>query len=424
MMIVFSFVAVIASCAAPYKKMDQESRAQRSVQAVLPQKKAAAPQKELSLDEKKALIKQLIAQVQEKRVTKLTTTQTAKMEQLLNAQVRGDMAAVTAAVNDGAAYYFAGIEEDGTLMWAAVCGYTSIVKMLLDRNASVHMQDSAGFTPLLAAVLGGHTEIVAMLLEKNANVNDSLEGGITALMLALDRKFNDIARILVIAGANTSFVEKVGDALPSEIVAVIKDAEVERDAVLYAMKDISCAEEIKGLPEQEIVRINALLTNAVIRGDIKAARKALAVGASLEVTDMQGNTPLMWAIAYNHIDIVRLFLERNVRVNAQSKTGTSPLMLAAANGNTDIIKLLLTHKAEVNLAMIHDGPTPLLFAALGGHVGAVKMLAAAGGDMGIVNKREMQKQLKPEMRKVIAALLKKDAGLLSNLKDTVTGWFK
>src|SRR5207247_158598 len=44
-------------------------------------------QKELSLDEKRAMVKQLMIQVQEKRVNKLTDTQKFKMEQLLKAQV-------------------------------------------------------------------------------------------------------------------------------------------------------------------------------------------------------------------------------------------------------------------------------------------------------------------------------------------------
>jgi ankyrin repeat protein len=50
-------------------------------------------------------------------------------------------------------------------------GHKDIVKMLLDKQAAVNIQDDKGWTPLLLACLKGHKDIVKMLLEKHADVN-------------------------------------------------------------------------------------------------------------------------------------------------------------------------------------------------------------------------------------------------------------
>ncbi|MBM3793824.1 MAG: ankyrin repeat domain-containing protein [Acidobacteria bacterium] len=59
-------------------------------------------------------------------------------------------------------------------------------------------------------------------------------------------------------------------------------------------------------------------------------------------------TPLMFAVAYGPVDMVRLLLESGADVNARDTRGMTPLMLAVASEQQDpaIVKLLLSRGAR------------------------------------------------------------------------------
>lgn len=59
--------------------------------------------------------------------------------------------------------------------------------------------------------------------------------------------------------------------------------------------------------------------------------------------------------------VVRLLLQHNASVNAQSQNGFSPLYMAAQENHDSVVKLLLANGANQSLAT-EDGFTPLLVA--------------------------------------------------------------
>ena len=61
-----------------------------------------------------------------------------------------------------------------------------------------------------------------------------------------------------------------------------------------------------------------------------------------------------------------------------SEDGWSPLGWAARKGQLGSIRLLLTHGADVNMRGGGGGSTPLIQAAMGGHLKAVQELVSAG----------------------------------------------
>ena len=70
-----------------------------------------------------------------------------------------------------------------------------MVRMLLQRGASVNLQASFGSTALMIAAHKGHTTIVQALLDAKADASLQTTGG-TALMLAEQRKHTATAQLL------------------------------------------------------------------------------------------------------------------------------------------------------------------------------------------------------------------------------------
>ena len=110
----------------------------------------------------------------------------------------GDAHAVTAWLDGGGSVDAHCAEYDGAtlLMDAADGGQEAMVRMLLQRGASVNLQDSDGFTALMDAAIQGHTTVVQALLDAKADASlQNISGG-TALMMAEQRKHTATAQLL------------------------------------------------------------------------------------------------------------------------------------------------------------------------------------------------------------------------------------
>ena len=92
-----------------------------------------------------------------------------------------------------------------------------------------------------------------------------------------------------------------------------------------------------------------------------------------------GQTPLWWAAANGHEEVVKALLERSeVDPNAADRDGRTPLSRAAENGHEAVVRALF-QRDETNLDQADDEDrTPLFWAADGGHVGVVKALLEWG----------------------------------------------
>ena len=87
--------------------------------------------------------------------------------------------------------------RDSTLlMGAAMGGQKAIVRMLLQRGASVNLQESLGMTALMNAAFKGHTTIVQVLLDAKADASLRTKTGFTALMYAELQKHTAAAQLL------------------------------------------------------------------------------------------------------------------------------------------------------------------------------------------------------------------------------------
>ena len=102
---------------------------------------------------------------------------------LLNSACFDDPQAVVAWLDEGGGV---DTERDGVtlLMVGAMGGQEAMVRMLLQRDASINLQDSRGSTALMGAAFHGHTTIVQALLDAKADTSLQNSLGWTALMTA------------------------------------------------------------------------------------------------------------------------------------------------------------------------------------------------------------------------------------------------
>ncbi|MCW3050964.1 MAG: hypothetical protein JWN14_134 [Chthonomonadales bacterium] len=114
---------------------------------------------------------------------------------------------------------------------------------------------------------------------------------------------------------------------------------------------------------------NVLLVKALLDG-----------GATVNLADAGGNTPLMWAVLSKKQQTVRLLLEKGADVNAKNRLGLTPLYCAAIESDLSLARLLLARGAVAN-AKTTDGITALHTAALGGQTEMVRLLCESGGDL-------------------------------------------
>ena len=111
---------------------------------------------------------------------------------------QGDTQVVAAWLDGGGGVDTHCAELKGTtlLIAAAFGGQEAMVRMLLQRGASVDLQDFAGITAVMDAALLGDTTVVQALLDAKADASLQAKNGYTALMWAEDYKHTKTAQLL------------------------------------------------------------------------------------------------------------------------------------------------------------------------------------------------------------------------------------
>jgi uncharacterized protein len=218
-----------------------------------------------------------------------------------------------------------------------------LARWLLDSGADATLPNRAGEPPLLQAARAGEADIARALLERGAAV-DSREPsyGQTALMIAAREGHVDVVQVLLEAGADANAVTATEEAPrfipPSESPAGLS-------------KGVGIVRA--GWPEGRGKRYQAgghktALLYAAREGHLDVARSLVAGGASLELADDNGLTPLLYTIlnasAYrvardgssDHLAVANLLLDAGANVNATDWYGETPLWAAVDLRNLEL----------------------------------------------------------------------------------------
>ena len=129
---------------------------------------------------------------------------------------------------------------------------------------------------------------------------------------------------------------------------------------------------------------NTWTWDALKRGDIIAVKnRVLGDPSYILERDDDGNTPLMYAIAFGNLELVRFLLEHGADPNVEVDDGYTCLLTAIesdSDASTLIVTELIRASADIH-TMGTNGWTPLHMAAAYGHVDKARLLIDAGADI-------------------------------------------
>ena len=247
--------------------------------------------------------------------------------------------------------------QDLELLAAAKAGDGERARILLDGADNVSIGEADGTTALHYAVLNNDMTLAAALLRAGADVNAHTRYNITPLYLAARNGSASMTRALLDAGASANEMFSEGETV---------------------------------------------LMTAARTGDVDTVKVLLDAGAEVDAReDWHGQTPLMWAAAQKHPQVIALLEDYGADINATSAMeewerqvtmeprdkwlppgAMTPLHFAAREGCLDCIGTLLELGADID-AVTPKGITPLLMAIINGHYDVAWQLIEAGADIHI-----------------------------------------
>eukprot|EP00964_Phaeocystis_antarctica_P049374 scaffold28640_cov75-Phaeocystis_antarctica.AAC.6 len=320
-----------------------------------------------------------------------------------------------AAVDGGAQSVAAWLDEGGgvdalydgatLLMEAAAGGQEAIVRMLLQRGASVNQQDFNGGTALMGATINGRTTIVQVLLDAKANASLQTKGGNTALRIAEQRKHTATAQLLrqhtfnkqltataeARAAASVAHAAAAADAMAAELLgeeAAEREEAAAKKGKGKKKKSKAVISTSAAEPAAAVLRGGALepmeaeeelletVWSAAMEGDTQIVTAWLDEGGSVDTrcAECDGGTVLLQAASWGGQEaMVRMLLQRGAGIDLKKSIGWTALIAAATGGHTMIVQALLDAKADASL-QTENGSTALALAELKQHTATAQLL--------------------------------------------------
>jgi len=202
------------------------------------------------------------------------------------------------------------------------------------------MDTRTEFEHVSQAIKAGNREAVHAAIAAGFNVNTKDHLGRTLLMFAAECGQVDIVNILIAAGAKLDLRDQLH-----------VDSGGGRSA----------------------------LHRAVANHHAEIVRNLLSAGAKVDVVDKSKETPLVYAVGEEDVEIAELLLKAGANPNGSEKVPT-PLSGATALGDLRTVKLLLQHGANPNHPA--DARSPVLQGVLPwGYVEICRELIAAGANV-------------------------------------------
>ena len=378
--------------------LDAVKNAWDSVTATAEDKKVAAENKAMTVEEKVLLEAARSGQTQWVIELLQSVSDVSRAEDVVAALLKagGD-------VNEA--------DEYGTtlLLWAVGEGHVDMVKALLAAGADVNKAGNYGYTPLHRSACG-RADIIKALIAAGADVNKTDKNGWPPSLCGSAPS----VRAMVAAGANVNAVSRYGRT-PLHGAATGGRADTAK-ALIAAGADVNKADTFNHTPLEHLAnwdyypeKSTVVELEAHMAGRVDVIKLLVAAGADVNRADEHGWTPLFLAVRAagriehkitvsekiinmvlrnGYVGVLKALLDAGADVNwATNKYGNTALHLWAEGrrgSHADVLKALVAAGADVN-ATNRYGDTPLYYGIKEDDPDVVKALIAAGADVNWAN---------------------------------------
>jgi ankyrin repeat protein len=94
----------------------------------------------------------------------------------------------------------------------------------------------------------------------------------------------------------------------------------------------------------------AEIHEAAENGDLETVKRLISQNpALLEAPDREGKTPLHYAAAKGHLNVVEFLVSKGANVNARNSSGATPLYLAKGFGRKEVVEFLTKHGGSAEI---------------------------------------------------------------------------
>ena len=269
------------------------------------------------------------------------------------------------------------------LVEAARNGDTTAVRVGLEKLRPDEDSKTVAFDAVHEACRGNHDECLALLLPYVETtqmgfgmlLSECIHADHTACTEVLLQHWKSVC-------SNVAFVphghkDETQGTTPRPCPAMWEDPAV-CQVLIDAGADIETKDEDERSP---LLRASISSKSAVVKMLVEA-------GAGVCVTDHNGDTCLMLAAVFGHIETVRYLVGlKDVDVNHAENNGNAVLHWTVLKGHVDVVQVLIDAGADIEARNKDDeqGRSPLLLASVEGHLDIVKMLVEAGAGVRVTD---------------------------------------
>lgn len=194
----------------------------------------------------------------------------------------------------------------------------------------------------------------------------------TELLFMTERRPNCVESLSVLLEAGVD-VNTVSDKNSSLLMLAMLNSEAVVRTVLEYGPDLT-------IRDADGDTVLTMINEDTSSGSIK---RAVRMGAKVDVVDNDGRSPLMWAIMWDNWDVFQYLMTLDAvksNLNLLSDTGTA-LQYACFEGNIEAVKALLEHGANIDLPREGYVGTPIMEAITRRHDDIVELLLQKGAQL-------------------------------------------
>jgi ankyrin repeat protein len=262
------------------------------------------------------------------------------------------------------------------------------IYILVKHGADINHPTTRSDTALHWACKVSDKSIAEDLLKNGANINALNSDNCTCAHGAAFYKNMDILKLLIENGVDTSVADCSGKTL---LHLLCKDT-VENKPSIRSDYDLLLNDEFETIEkiDEEAVRDKKQADTMKLIQIITCLVQRMS-SENLNIRDMNGFTPVMYACEYGNVNILKLLIDHGADINITSSEGVTCLLLAIVNAEVAIVKCLI----ESGFDTKKDNCSYLTDAAFLNDMDIVKLLIDAGFDVNETKQDETGAILNP-----------------------------